>query len=164
MSDPSTMTDVELARCALTCIEELKRREEAGRGRSLEAAQEQWPSLAAALKARGVRLSTIDVSRGPILPEWSNLPVIIGYEGSYHGPKPRSKAACFEIVMQYGDGDWMTMAEAWMFAAGYGPVIESGMHHYGFGGSRPAPDRRAARQRKDAQTISEIANRSEGTP
>lgn len=132
-------TDYELASIAICCIEELKRREHDLRAMNLESANQMFPELRKAFEAAGLDMSTIDCGRGFIMPPWADTPVIVGVNTGYHGNRPKTKAGALRIARRFGDGKWMTAGEAWMFAAGYGPVIERAMHKFGFAGKGEAP-------------------------
>jgi len=133
------LEDAVLAEIAMHCVAEIHRREQERRDTSLEQARAQFPALLAAWRAAGLGMSLISVREGPVQPEWAAVPVIAGVNESYHRSKPRTKKDALVLARQYGDGGWMTMGEAWMFASGYGPVVDRAMYKWGYGGDAAPP-------------------------
>ena len=124
-----SVTSDELAnKVAQMCIE-LNRRQEDARARSLEAAQKIWPSLKRALRENG-RILGLNNSSEPIMPEWSEEPVV-GTAGNLGG-KARNKREAMGIALTVGDGGWATIGELWLWVGGGGPLVDRTLQKLGF--------------------------------
>ena len=151
MIDVHKYTTQRLATIAMSAASEIHRRDLELRETDLEAARKLMPTVIEMFRAAGLDISRFvlgDPPRHPVIPDWADEPVFAGVDRPYGGNKPTTKRKALAIARKYGDGGWMTIGEAMLFALGTGPVIERAMHKFGYGGNSPPPPNAGERKRQ----------------
>lgn len=148
----------QLAQLVADATEELASRTVAHGQAALDAAWAVWPELQRALKAsgRGGRGMGLGASRtypstghscdcpyGPCFPEWASEPVVSPGDRRYD--KPKNKAEAVTWALTFGDHEWRTIGELWLWVGGGGPIVTRALQMYGYGPIEKVP---AGGQRK----------------